>query len=440
MSTVFGYSVAAPGHLFSFIAVLLELQRRGHAVRLLVPATPDLPGMIAGIPIDHLVWERREEWKSGGMPAGDAASVERAWRWMVDGEPAAEILEQRLLRMRPDFLLVDPGMWGGIVAAEASGVAWGALATGPMMFRGAGLDVRGPGLPPPRGAGDHRVHQLVWSRLREANAEHLAVANAVRLARRLPPLDSLDDLYRIPPLTIATTAEPFEYPRPDWPSSLRFVGPLDWELPAAPTVPFQRRSDLPLVLLAGSSIAGGGAGRCWLETAFDALAAQRLEVVATLPRDGIPAAPPPNVSIHPFLPHSQILPQVSCVVCHGGPGITQKALMAGVPVVAVPFSHDRYEVARRVEVARAGVMVPGEELTAARLRGAIRRAIARKRGAERIAAAFRHAGGAGAAAKAIEDACGRAAGAGRSRRTAAGGAVSSDEVRDPGALGSRAGS
>ena len=42
---------------------------------------------------------------------------------------------------------------------------------------------------------------------------------------------------------------------------------------------------------------------------------------------------------------SPILEIAACVVCHGGMGITQKALAAGVPVCAVPFGRDQPEVA-----------------------------------------------------------------------------------------------
>jgi UDP:flavonoid glycosyltransferase YjiC (YdhE family) len=82
--------------------------------------------------------------------------------------------------------------------------------------------------------------------------------------------------------------------------------------------------------------------------------------------------------------------------------ITQKSLAHGVPVVAVPFGRDQPEVARRVEVAGAGVRVPARRLTPERLRQAVHAAIDRRAGAERIAAAFRAAGGAPAAAEALE--------------------------------------
>lgn len=83
-------------------------------------------------------------------------------------------------------------------------------------------------------------------------------------------------------------------------------------------------------------------------------------------------------------------------------GITQKALSHGVPVVAVPFRRDQPEVARRVEVARAGVRLPARKLTAERLRQAVLAAVELRPGARRIADAFAAAGGAGAAADALE--------------------------------------
>ena len=83
-------------------------------------------------------------------------------------------------------------------------------------------------------------------------------------------------------------------------------------------------------------------------------------------------------------------------------GITQKALAHGVPVVAVPFGRDQPEVARRVEVAGAGVRLPARKLSPDRLRDAVRRAIELRPGAERIAAAFAAAGGAVAAADELE--------------------------------------
>ena len=56
-----------------------------------------------------------------------------------------------------------------------------------------------------------------------------------------------------------------------------------------------------------------------------------------------------------FVAHGPILDRAACAITHGGMGATQKALARGVPVCAVPFGRDQFEVARRVEVAGAGI-------------------------------------------------------------------------------------
>jgi UDP:flavonoid glycosyltransferase YjiC (YdhE family) len=103
-----------------------------------------------------------------------------------------------------------------------------------------------------------------------------------------------------------------------------------------------------------------------------------------------------------FIAHEAVLERAACVVCHGGLGITQKALAAGVPVVEVPFGRDQLETARRVEVAEAGVRLSPRRLTADRLVDVVRAAIERRAGTQRIRRAFAEAGGSAAAVDAIE--------------------------------------
>jgi MGT family glycosyltransferase len=231
----------------------------------------------------------------------------------------------------------------------------------------------------------------------------LPFLNAVRVRRGLQPLAHPWDAFFRAPLILATTSEPFEYPRTDWPPSLRFVGPIPWEESAA-CGPMQNfRDERPLVLVVGSTVLEEGDARGWIDVAFSALADEPYAVVGTLPTGELPSRLPPNVRVERYVPHGAILPLASCVVCHGGAGITQKALALGVPVVAIPFSHDRFEVARRVEVAGAGVRLPGRRLTPGRLRAAVHKAMRCKPGAERVAGAFARAGGPRAAADEIEE-------------------------------------
>jgi MGT family glycosyltransferase len=180
---------------------------------------------------------------------------------------------------------------------------------------------------------------------------------------------------------------------------VRFVGPSLWE-PSTKTEVFPPLTgERPLVLVNASSLPQADA--LLVSVALNALADEPVQVVATIPHGWERSDLPRNAHLARHVPHGRLLPHAACVVCHGGPGTTQKALAWGVPVVAVPFGRDQFEVARRVEVAGAGVRIHPHQLTPERLLAAVRDAMGRKSGAERVAAAFHRAGGAPAAASAI---------------------------------------
>ena len=137
--------------------------------------------------------------------------------------------------------------------------------------------------------------------------------------------------------------------------------------------------------------------------ALEALPAAGMSVIATTAANDPRAfhAPPGSIVVR-FIPHKAVLERAACVVCHGGMGITQKALAAEIPVVVVPFGRDQLETARRVEVAKAGVRLSPRRLTADRLAEAVRTAIGLRAGAQRVSRAYAAAGGHTAAADAIE--------------------------------------
>jgi UDP:flavonoid glycosyltransferase YjiC (YdhE family) len=140
-----------------------------------------------------------------------------------------------------------------------------------------------------------------------------------------------------------------------------------------------------------------------LHVALEALPAAGISVLGTTAaHDPAAFTVPPGSRVVRFLAHDPILQRAACVVCHGGMGITQKALTAGVPVVVVPFGRDQLETARRVEFAGAGVRISPRRLTPERLAAAVREAIGMRAGAQRVSRAYAAAGGATAAADAIE--------------------------------------
>jgi MGT family glycosyltransferase len=222
----------------------------------------------------------------------------------------------------------------------------------------------------------------------------------MRSSLGLPRVKKLEEMVGAAPLHLYMSAEPFEYPRGDWPDSVVMIGPCAWEppgeIPAALT-----EVEEPLVLVTTSTEFQDD-GRL-VRAALAGLAGEALHVVATVPSEQLnDVSIPPNATLLRFAPHSPILARAACAITHGGMGATQKALALGVPVCAVPFGRDQPEVARRVEVAAAGTRLPAARLNPRRLRNKVKEAIALRPGAERVARAFAEAGGAPLAADAIE--------------------------------------
>lgn len=408
MAKVLAYTILAPGHTYPFLSVLTELQRRRFSVTLCVTTRDWAPDQIGGVPVRAIRWHGPKHVPTDqGRRVAERVRLDNLARM---GEPVADTLDLLLAEERPDFLLIDPVLWGAMVAAEASGLPWASLSHNPLSIRGRGLDVRGPGLRPVRGPASRWRHRVVDFGMRLSASRSLEGINSLRVKRGLDPLADSRDRYLTAPLIIAATAEPFEYPRSDWPPTVVFVGPLVWE-PAAETPPWLDELDgRPLLLLTGSTVPEYRTADTWISRVFEALADDPVQIVGTCPLDDVPEHVPENVFVTRFVPHGPLLARAKCVICHGGFGITARALAAGVPVVAIPQALDRFEVARRVEVARAGVMLLERQLTRHRLKAAVRAALTCKPGAERIADAFRRAGGPRAAADAIESALGTAAG------------------------------
>jgi UDP:flavonoid glycosyltransferase YjiC (YdhE family) len=302
---------------------------------------------------------------------------------------------------RPDALIVDALAWGALSVAEAWSGPWACSSPFPLPLPSRDGPPMGPGFPPARGPLG-KLRDRVFRSLSSAGFQRLVDTRMgrVRAGLGLRPLAGPAEMFLAAPLLLCMTAEPFEYPRPDWPERIVMVGPCSWE-PAGVLPAELVGIEKPLILVSTSSDFQDD-GRL-VSTALEALEAEPVHVVATLPaaragRLRIPA----NATILDFAPHSPILGRCACAITHGGMGVTQKALGFGVPVCVVPFGRDQPEVARRVEVAAAGSRLPARRLRPDRLRAKVREAAACRPGAERIARAFAEAGGPRAAADAFE--------------------------------------
>jgi UDP:flavonoid glycosyltransferase YjiC (YdhE family) len=403
MARILTYTSPARGHLFPVVPILDELRSRGHevAVRTLASQVGSMRerGFDAA-PIDSAIEAIEHDDYRARTPL---AAQKRSMRTF--GERAhhdARDLQRAIEDVRPDALLVDINAWGALTIAEKRGGPWGAWCPYPLPLPSPDTPPFGLGLRPARGPlGQLRDAVLRPLTLGALERTVRPALNDVRERVGLSPLDGAVEAFAAPPLLLYMTAEPFEYPRADWPANVRLVGACDWDPPTKPPR-WLEEVEAPIVLVTTSSEFqdDGRLVRCALE----ALAGEPVHVVATLPSaDPSAFEPTPNSQVLPFVPHGAILDRAACAITHGGMGATQKALARGVPVCVVPFGRDQLEVARRVEVAGAGTRLPAKRLNPKRLRDAVNEAMRRGDGAQRVAAGYRAAGGAAAAADSLED-------------------------------------
>ncbi len=384
------------------VPILEELHRRGHeiALRTLAGEVEAMRGL--GFEARPVAPEIEALALTDWRARSPATAIVRAARtFAARSRHDAGDLRRAIAEEGPDAILVDLIAWGALSAAEAWGGPWACCCPFPLPLSSSAGPPQGPGWAPAHGS---------LGRLRDQLAQPLFTAGfdrlfmpwlgRVRKELGLAPVAHAEEVFRTPPLLLYLTAEPFEYPRPDWPQSIAMVGPCCWE-PAGALPAELADVESPLVLVTTSTEFQDDARLA--QTALEALADEPVHVVVTLPSGNEAGLRlPANATVLRFAPHTPILRRCACAITHGGMGATQKALSLGVPVCAVPFGRDQPEVARRVEVAAAGSRLPAWRLSPERLRAKVREATARRAGAERVAGAFAAAGGPSGAADAFE--------------------------------------
>ena len=402
MTRILVYTSPARGHLYPIAPIMLELKRRGHevALRTLTSQVELMQGLgIDAKPISERI-ERLElnDYEGRSQPSKGIRALKtfaaRAKREVPD-------LRAAMAEERPDALLVDCMTWGAASVAQASGMPWAQYVPYPLPMPSRDAPPFGPGFKPARGRLGHlrdRAMRPFASAMFDRTA--LESLNGIRVEVGVPALVNGSDVFALAPLVLYLTSEPFEYPRSDWPAGVRMVGPCAWDPPAEPPE-WLAQVERPLVLVSTSS--ERQKDRRLVTTALEAFTNENVELVATLPAEGVGGIEvPANAHVEQFVPHAPLLAKAVCAITHGGAGVTQKALAAGVPVCVVPFGRDQHEVARRVQVADVGTRLLVGRLTPGRLHAKTYEAMTKKSGARRMADAFAAAGGPVAAADAFE--------------------------------------
>ncbi len=409
MASILVYTSPARGHLYPILGAALELRSRGHEVhvRTLAPEVERVRSLgLAAEPIAAGIEARElDDWRARNA----LQALEFSMQTFGD-RAALEVgdVQTALRATQANALLVDTNSWGAQAVAEASGLPWATFQPYFTALPAPGVPPFGPGLARSTHLlgrlRDAIMRRIIFSRMEEVA---LPAINSSRTRLGLDPIEDMTAFLLRPPRVFYFTAGALEYPRDRWPANFRLVGPGTWAPPAeAPDwlVDIER----PIALVTCST--ERQSDRAIIEAALQGLPQQGLFVVATTAAydpEEFAAAANPNCRLERFIPHGPIIDRASVVICHGGMGITQRALSRGVPVVVVPFGRDQHEVARRVEYAQAGVRLLPKRLNASSLAAAVQKARSMGAGASRIADAFASAGGDPAVADGFEELLGR---------------------------------
>ena len=403
MATILGYTSPALGNLYPMCALLSELRARGHrvAMRTLARGMPTCQhlGFDTATIDSRIEAIEMTDWMApSGREALKVALGVFGKRAPLEVEDLAAALDAEV----PDALIIDPNCWGAAVGAEASGLPWAAFWPYTPFLREPGTPPYGPGLPPWPGLvgriRDELLRPVVTGVVDKAMVQGV---NDSRIALGLPRVQSADEFIRRTPLMLVASAEPFQYPHSDDRGVLHMIGPCEFDPPAVDSAAWLDDITRPIILVATSSERQDDAGLGL--TAIAALADEPVHVVATFPA-GVPGNIdlPDNATAVEFVPHGMVLRKAVCAITHGGMGVTQKALSRGVPVCAVPYGRDQFEVARRVEVSGCGTRLPAGKLTTQRLKSKTLQAMSMTGGARRVAEGFAAAGGVSRGADLVE--------------------------------------
>jgi UDP:flavonoid glycosyltransferase YjiC (YdhE family) len=404
------------GHVFPQLSVAAELRDRGSAVAFYSGESARGPVESEGHELFALrrtegAWQRvheRERAEGGRRPS--LRLQREAFRdWLVESIPSQVAdLTDVLARFPADVIVADASMWGPtLVMREAQGVP--VALQSPLIY----AVIPGPDIPPlgSRVAVPRSARTRARARVVGAVGEILARGtrrrvDELRADHGLPPLPGSVNhaLGRLPLYLVASIPE-LDLDRRDLPPGVRYVGPLLWHPPEPPgTAEWLDGlpSDRPWVhVTEGTS---HHQEPFLLRAAASGLAGAPHEAILTTGRRRGAASVTPggrNVHVRDWLSHRTLLPRCAALVTTGGAGTTMAGLRAGLPLVLVPTSWDKPDIALRMVEAGVAVRVPPRRCTPEALRAAVDQVLGdpvyganARRIAERLAAA---PGAAGAA-------------------------------------------
>ncbi|MBN9630248.1 MAG: glycosyltransferase [Actinobacteria bacterium] len=263
---------------------------------------------------------------------------------------------------RPWNVLVADGLSvGAHLAAERTGTPRVTVALVPLATPSPGAPPPGLGLRPATSVLGRLRDRALWAALSAVSRPIQRAFHEQRALAGLPPaVITLQEALYSRDLVCASGVEQLEYPRPQWPGRIVWVGELTDHagsgIPEPGWWPESLADPRPVVHVTQGTQNVDPTDL--IRPTFTALVRQRVQLaVATGVRGNreLPFPAPPNARVADLLPYDRLLPRIDVMVTNGGWGGVLAALHHGVPLVVAGGDLDKPEIAARVEWAGAGL-------------------------------------------------------------------------------------
>ena len=403
------------GDVNPLIGVGAELARRGHTV---VLAAPEMfRAQAAGVGLGFAPIRPDQDPNNAALVAmiyDRKRGTERGLReFLFPALPQSyEDLLAVVRESRADLLLSSELAYAAPLVAEVTGVRWASYVLAPFsFFSGYDPPVLSPypqlsrllaRLP----AAGHLLRPFARGVTRSWCEPVYALRRSLGLA---PGASPLFDAKHAPGLALAMFSPLLGAPQRDWPQNTRQTGFIFYDRDGAhaalprEVASFLDAGPAPLVFTLGSA-AVLDPGDFWRQSAE---AARLLGARAVLLTGRHADTPPDSANIcHAgYAPYSLLFPRAAAIVHQGGVGTTAQALLAGKPMLVMPYSHDQPDNARRVVRLGMARALRREHYTAPRAAHALRMLLGREhyaQAATRAQAAMAGEDGLAAACDALE--------------------------------------
>lgn len=402
-------SMPADGHVTPMLAIGRGLAERGWRVRFLTGEAYADRVRAAGFDFTALPPEAvtLDEVAAGERPKGAAAINDGVTRAFLDPAPHAGRALLAMLEEEPaDAVLFELTFVGAIVLEalpEETRPLRVMCGIGPLGLSSRATPPYGLGALPLRGPlGTVRnalmklvatkvvlrpVHQRVEALLAEVGAAPLAGGFFFDVVMRAD-------------LVVQLTVPEFEYPRPDAPDHLHYVGPVSRTAPTTIPLPDwwgRLSSGVPVVHVSQGTVAVSDFTELVGPT-LEGLADEDVLVVVSTGNAPLELLPPlpANAVAAPYLPYDRLFPLTSVFVTNGGYGGLHYAMEHGTPIVVAGDTEDKVETSARVAWSKVGVRLKTGRPTPEQVRRGVRRLLDDASYAERsatIGAAIRRSPG-----------------------------------------------